>query len=443
MSNRRILVIGWYFPPINSSEGLVTYKLLKNTKFENYVIMKKNNDDWSYKRTDLECDASIRRIYSNTDDVDTFADTAINYYKTHRGEYDIVMTRSMPEEDHKVGLKIKELDPDIYWIASFGDPIANNPYVLKGNVYYNKNSVANRGMSKALSPKRILKSIYYKESYKKNVLNKARSLKELQKQILQKADCVICNSDYEKDYLLTVFNSEKDYENPLDIKNADESKANCEFIIIPHSFDAELYPRLVDKNIDKGKQRFIYIGHLDDIRSPRALFKALKMLKAKDSCLADKMEFNFYGEMGNKDKLFLMDNELLDLVKFHKDVDYLTSLRIMSEADWLLHIDADISTVIPTNIFFAAKLADYIGTGNRIFGMTMIDGISKDILSEYGALCTELSASEIANYLYLIIYEGYDISVNKDVIAKYDAKNVASVFDATVENILNEKRSCK
>ena len=31
---KRILVISWYFPPINSSEGLVTYKLLKNSKYQ-------------------------------------------------------------------------------------------------------------------------------------------------------------------------------------------------------------------------------------------------------------------------------------------------------------------------------------------------------------------------------------------------------------------------
>ena len=29
---KRILVISWYFPPINSSEGLVTYKLLNSER---------------------------------------------------------------------------------------------------------------------------------------------------------------------------------------------------------------------------------------------------------------------------------------------------------------------------------------------------------------------------------------------------------------------------
>lgn len=436
-------MIGWYFPPINSSEGLVTYKLLKNSKFNYDVFMQKNNDAWAYKRTDLHCDERIHRIYSNADEIEQFADTAMEYYRAHRGEYDIVMTRSMPEADHKVGLKIKELDPEIYWIASFGDPIANNPYTLKVNAYDNKNSIANRGRKKTFSPERIIKSKYYKASYKKNVLKKAKELDELQKEILKKADCVICNSTYERDYLLTVFNNALEFENPLDIKNADASKANCDFLIIPHSYDEDLYPRELNRKNDNKKHQFTYIGHLDDTRSPRTLFEALRMLKERDNSIVDKVEFNFYGDMGDKDKIFLIDNELLDVVHFHRNVDYLTSLKIMSESEWLIHIDADISTVLPTNIFFAAKLADYIGTGNRIFGMTMMDGISKDILNEYGALCTELSASEIANYLYLIIYEGYDISINKNVMAKYEAKNVAAIFDAKMETVLNEKRHCK
>ena len=45
---KRILVISWYFPPINSSEGLVTYKLLKNSKYQYDVCMQDSNDSWSY-----------------------------------------------------------------------------------------------------------------------------------------------------------------------------------------------------------------------------------------------------------------------------------------------------------------------------------------------------------------------------------------------------------
>ena len=49
---KRILVISWYFPPINSSEGLVTYKLLKNSKYQYDVCMQDSNDSWSYGKNE-------------------------------------------------------------------------------------------------------------------------------------------------------------------------------------------------------------------------------------------------------------------------------------------------------------------------------------------------------------------------------------------------------
>ena len=40
---KKILVISWFYPPINSSEGLVTYKLLRNSKLQYDVCMQESN----------------------------------------------------------------------------------------------------------------------------------------------------------------------------------------------------------------------------------------------------------------------------------------------------------------------------------------------------------------------------------------------------------------
>lgn len=60
---KRILVISWYFPPINSSEGLVTYKLLKNSKYQYDVCMQDSNDSWSYGKNEQlpEC-GNVKKI---------------------------------------------------------------------------------------------------------------------------------------------------------------------------------------------------------------------------------------------------------------------------------------------------------------------------------------------------------------------------------------------
>ena len=48
----RILVITWFYPPVNSSEGLVTYKLLNNSIYKYDVFTQKKSSSWSYGNED-------------------------------------------------------------------------------------------------------------------------------------------------------------------------------------------------------------------------------------------------------------------------------------------------------------------------------------------------------------------------------------------------------
>ena len=147
------------------------------------------------------------------------------------------------------------------------------------------------------------------------------------------------------------------------------------------------------------------------------------------------MEFNFYGNLSAADKLYLVDNYMLDLVHVKKSVTYLESLDIMSKSDWLIHVDANISDIVPSNIFFAAKLADYLGASKKIMGITMLDGISADILRENGALVMSHSKDEIKNYLYLIIFENYEVKMSSEARKKYSATKVAQDFDEIIKKI--------
>ena len=178
----------------------------------------------------------------------------------------------------------------------------------------------------------------------------------------------------------------------------------------------------------------VYIGHLDDIRSPHLLFKSILNLKKEQHDLADRLEIFFYGNMSAKEKVYLLDNELLDIVHIKKPVDYKTSLAIMKNSDWLIHIDANLSGILSENIFFAAKLADYIGAGRPIFAITMFDGAGADVVRDVNGVTVSYTVDEIKNYLYLIVYKDYRITVNEKNRAKYDAVNVAAEFDKFFEN---------
>lgn len=419
---KRILVISWFYPPINSSEGLVTYKLLRNSKLLYDICMQENNDSWSYgKNEKLPESDNVHKISIQGDTLELWKEKVVEYFRDYKDKYDVVMTRSMPPESHEIGLRIKEIKPEIKWIASFGDPIANNPFVLKNMKKVSPYSLQNRyvrpmGLREMVSPKRMLKNILWKKRVKKE-REPFRREQMLEKDIITKCNYIILNNPYQKQYMLG---------------KCDE-KTMQKAIILPHSYDASLYEEKVDRH-SNNKIRMVYIGHLDDIRSPHILFKSVLRLKNEYPDLAERLELLFYGNMSAKEKVYLLDNELLDVVHIKKPVDYETSLAIMQESDWLIHIDANLSGVLDENIFFAAKLADYIGADRPIFGITMFDGAGADVVRDVNGVTVSYTVDEIKNYLYLIVYNGYSVDVNEENRAKYNAVNVAADFDEFVKS---------
>lgn len=415
---KRILVISWFYPPVNSSEGLVTYKLLKASNNNYDVFTQKNNSSWSYGNKDnLPNAKNVNTIFSKATTLENWMSEAVEYYKLNKDKYDIVMTRSMPPESHKVGLQIKKINPNIKWIASFGDPIAENPYTKISITYSSPYSIncctKLRGI---ISPKRIIKNSIFKVRYRRQHKFYLQKDAKLQENIFKNADYLIFNSTYQKDYML---------------KGKPEIILN-KALVLNHSFDKSLYPAKKEKS---NKIKMTYIGHLDNIRNPFILLSAIRDLNNEDPNLADKVLFEFYGHMSDVDKLFIMNYELTDVVKVRKPISYLKSLEIMKESDWLIQIDANISSVIDKNIFFAAKLADYIGANNKILGITMLEGISTDILRNLNAICTSYSSEEVKNYLWLIINQGYDIKINQDFRKQFDSIEVAKKFDKFIEKI--------
>lgn len=419
---KRILVISWFYPPINSSEGLVTYKLLKYSKLQYDICMQESNASWSYGKNELLPEtANVHKIPLQADSLDVWKQKSIEYFENHKDEYDIVMTRSMPPESHMIGLKIKEIKPEIIWIASFGDPIANNPFVLKTTKKISPYSLKNRyirtmSIREMLSPKRTLKNFLWEKRTKAEQAP-FRKEQQLERSIIDKCDYMIMNNKFQKEYMLGQYDKE----------------VSQKAIVLPHSFDESLYPEHSGERPLNDKIRMVYIGHLDDIRTPHLMFKAIRALKGEYSDLPEHLEVLFYGNMSAKEKVYLIDNELLDVVKIKRPVDYKTSLEIMKNSDWLIHIDANLCGVLNENIFFAAKLADYIGAGRPIFGITMFDGAGADIVREMNGITVSYTVDEIKNYLYLIVYKGYCADVDISNREKYNAVNVAANFDKFVE----------
>lgn len=423
---KKILVISWFYPPINSSEGLVTFKLLNNSKLNYDVFTQNGNDSWSYgNNVNFKNGKNITVYNSKTKDLAEWVNEAVEFFENNKDKYNMIMTRSMPPESHIVGLKIKEKFPSVKWIASFGDPIYNSPYVT----YANKNVISpyrlldmndKITMRRLFNPLRFVRNKVWKKK-RNNFLNSILEKdKALEHGVLLKADKIIYNNPYQEKYMsgsLKEYNKEKS-------------------IILPHTYDLKLYDEV--KKVDNKKVIISYVGHLDKIRSPRILFEGLKELDKMVPDLEEKVEFHFYGNMDVEDKYFIVNNNLMDIVKIKKPISYEESLKVMKTSTYNLLIDANLSKedVIDENIYFAAKLADYMGAGRPIIGISMLEGASAEILREINALLLMFSANDIANYLYLILYQNYNFELNKSAIKKYDAKEVAKEFDKEVNKIL-------
>ncbi len=419
---KRILVFSWFYPPINSSEGLVTYKLLKASRYEYDVFTQKSNSSWSYGDKDyLPESENVHPIYAESKVLDTWWPEAVEYFRANADKYDIVMTRSMPPESHKIGLEVKKIKPSVTWIASFGDPIGDNPYTKMIQPDPDAHSARRcLGFLGVISPMRVCRRIGYKLTTRRRTEQQAKRERNLQNDIMRACDYVIYNSTYQRDYMLSCCREDR----------------SAKSVVLNHSFDPALYPAEKKQN---DRITMSYVGHLDYIRTPKLFLEAVAELAKRDPDLAARFHVDFYGNMGDADKLYIINNELCDIVSVRRPVKYLESLQVMKDSDWLLQVDANITSVNPRNIFFAAKLADYIGAGNPILGITMMDGISADIIRGLGSVCVSYSRNEIMNYLWLIIYEGYRGNSDPAFRESFSNADVARKFDELVDRILSER----
>lgn len=416
-------IISWFFPPNNSSEGLVTFKLLKRSKFQYDVFTQKKHQNWSYGITEHKLTSpNINTLYSNADNYEEWIKEGIDFFMKNHDKYDFIMTRATPKESHLLGLKLKNLFPEKLWIASFGDPLCDSPYERLDPDFFPHSlkyrCLKNTSKKYLFSFKRIINNIiWYKKHLK--LVKIQRKAKKIQDLTIKKADIIILNNEYQFKFMFKKYSD----------------KIKQKVVILPHSFESEYY------NYDKKETDIItisYLGHLDNIRNARSFLEGLKAAKDEIPNLSKKIKVNFYGNLSDWDKLYIINNELFDVINIKKPVDYLTSLQIMENSNWLLIIDADLSPVIKYNVYFPAKLADYIGANRNIIAITMDLGATSDIIKEIGGLKLNYNYIEIKKTI-LDIANGKISDLKLKNRKNYENKVVAAQFDEIVLTVINQK----
>jgi glycosyltransferase involved in cell wall biosynthesis len=263
--------------------------------------------------------------------------------------YDAVITCSQFHSAHLVGLALRARVRRLPWIAHFSDPWADNPY--------NAASVVTR-----------------------------HTHGRMERQVIETADHVVFTSELTRELVM------RKYPRELLAKTS----------VVPHAFDPALYPQATGSSGPAGSDQKLVIRHLGRLyrqRSPAPLFRALELLQRAVPGLLAKVRFDFVGT----DQRSVLCPELRRLperlVSFSPRVDYLTSLRLMREADALLLIDAPART----SVFLPSKLVDYIGANRPILGVTPRGTAAEFIRRAGGLMADPADPSKIAAALREVI----------------------------------------
>lgn len=301
-----------------------------------------------------------------------------------RHKYDAVCSFAFPLSSHFVGLRLKR-SLGLPWVAHFSDPWVDHPYwKIYGRLHFNL-------------------------------------LSYLESKIVEAANLIIFVSEETRDVVMSKY----------------ERDLRRKAISIPHCYDRTDYEELLghETSVDRLKHDsrtvFTHVGSFYGIRTPAPLVEALLMMKdGKARELLDRILIRIVGKMQTEyeqmlTKEFPEEVELVGAVEHKKAIEY------MLASDYLLLIDAAVGKA---SVFFPSKLAEYIGSGRPIIGITPSEGCSARIIRSLGYPVVSPSDVEALSALFSDILTGKrDLSGRTEYSEQFDADTVAKQFISALE----------
>lgn len=305
------------------------------------------------------------------------------FVKANNYRPDVVATFAQPFTDHLIGLELKQRY-GLPWLAHFSDPWVDNPF----NNY--------DGQTKALNL-------------------------SLERQVVESADILAFTSRETIDLVLAKYPS------------ALREKAR----ILPQSFDSSLFQFAGPDATSKITIR--YIGNFYGQRTAAPLIDALQLMLAADADFLNAVRFEL---IGVNDPAFINDaggsSLPPELLNVYPSVEYRESLRLMSEADGLLVIDAPAEI----SVFLPSKLIDYIGAGRPVLGITP-PGTAASLIQNLGGPVVDPSdshaISEAMTHFISLLKErrraGSETWGRPDVRSQFEVSRVAASFKAMLSEL--------
>ncbi len=252
-------------------------------------------------------------------------------------QFDLVFSCSQPPVCHLLGYDVK-CATGLPWVAYFSDPWVDSPF-------------------RTSTPSKVW----------------TYNLK-LEQRTVAFADRLVFPSDELRQMVLG--------------KHAPDDLSKAEVLdhcYVPEWFELEN----IEKPEENGAARVLVTG---SFYGPRSALPFLETLAEIDTQvgLAGRVCVDFYGSMSPSDQQHPLWTRVREFARFRGSVGYLASLALMRQSDYLLLIDAPVGDGTQS-VFFPSKLAEYLGAGRPIIGITPDKGVSARVLRETGnvVLCPD------------------------------------------------------
>lgn len=388
---KKVLVVSWHFPPYKSSSAFNLFKRLKDTGYEYDVLQIKRADKPDNEAMFRYASSRFNRYEIEVPMEDArdpearahYVEKVLDFYwrlKEHN-HYRVMISHSHEIGSHLAAMAIKKANPELRWVASFGDPIAANPF---------------------------------NDSYRFPMLEEDSCTEA---EVLQLADRIIVTNPYQQ---AIVCDSQAQ---PVD---------RDKFFVLPHCFDERMYPtpdeqasRVPAQAEGEKVFRFMHVGMLYKFkRTAEPFMRGAQRLLEKHPELLGRFTLEFYGA-NDRYIQAAVDYGLEGVASFKGTVSYLESLSVMTQADCLLLRDADFSDQgLRDTPFYPGKLADYLGAKKPVLAVTMAHGCVPDMLARLGgASLTEEDIDGIADAMWAAI-QGR-LTVNSEEAERYSHHQTA------------------
>lgn len=261
-------------------------------------------------------------------------------------QIETIITTGPPHSLHLIGYKLKQLYPELKWLADFRDPWTQISYHSE------------------------LKLTSFAQ----------KSHEVLEKKVLENADCVIATS----------FTDAENYKK----LGADRVE------VITNGFEESDFTLRQAVQGDGINSKFVltYSGGLEFARNPLVIWKALEELIQENKEFSSEFELEFIGNLSREVENSINENHLSNYLIKKGYVSHKESIELIKNSNLLLLTnfpDEKSKGIIP------GKLFEYMATGNPILAIGPSGGDVEKILqeTEAGSYFTHQQIEEVKNYI--------------------------------------------